>query len=146
MHGWIKHFSDGTSEVGSDRAVRSHRASWTRGRHEGMVSVDLHWNGMLYTLSCGEGEYFQSDTMTALFSPGQKMPGKMQTRRISRQLNENDVGKFISHNRIDSVTIVRLSDEEDSTEIVTSMIGKWLILELTAETGDVRIVIQSARK
>ena len=148
MQGWVKHFDDGASEVGADRLVRQHKASWTNGRHKGLIAVDLHWNNKLYTLSMGKGEYWQSDTMVSVFRPNTTVPGEMLTRRISRRLNQDDLGKYICHTRHDSVLRVWLDTEspDSATEVTELLIGKWLILELDTKTESPRIVIQSARK
>jgi hypothetical protein len=151
MNGWVKHFSDGASELGSDTLVRAKKASWRHGRQEGLVAVDLHWQGKMYTLSCGEGEYWQSDTMVSNFTRGRPKPPKMLTRRISRKIDLTDVGKNIIHYQNTNVVRVRLTDAEDPVtenyvSVTEDLVNKWLTMEVQGDTGKVKITLQPTRK
>jgi len=61
-NGWIKKFEDGTSELGYDHLIEEKKASWTRGRQDGIMSVEMS-HGDLYTCIDSDipAEYYQYD-------------------------------------------------------------------------------------
>jgi len=146
MQGWIKHFIDGESEVGSDSLVRRHQASWTHGRHDGLCAVDLHFKEKIFTLSCGVGEYWQSDTMIACMMKGASVPGQMVTRRISRKITAEDIGKKIYKTSRDDCIKITFDRESDNSTIIntikTTHVNQWLVLEVSIrEENKLHIVV-----
>jgi len=122
--GWIKHFADGSRELGYDHLVGDKQASWSRGRLEGMTAVEVHHNGTTVMIE-GTGEFWQWDTLEAdLLSSNTKIIG----RTISKKIHEKDTGFTVNDGVVRFFTLRALDDniffttEED--------IGKSFILEI----------------
>jgi len=82
MYGWIKHFTDGTKEVGTDDNIRQKKASWTKGRLQNMLGAEVH-AGNVQLVIMGAGEYWQSnDYDVDVF---QKVP-TMVIRRLQHKI------------------------------------------------------------
>lgn len=94
-NGWVKHYITGAVAIGSDELVGKGKASWRNSSSNGINKVSLFHNGKSYVLDTGKGEYWQSDSYTAIASPEQTSPGKLQVRRVERKLTEEDVGKWL---------------------------------------------------
>ena len=61
-NGWIKKFEDDTMELGYDPLIEQKKASWSKGRQDGIVSVVMnHEDLFAYINSDVPGEYYQYD-------------------------------------------------------------------------------------
>lgn len=154
--GWIKHFKDGTSEVGFDYLVESRKVSWQRGRLDGLVAIDLYVGPIIATLSAGEKDYWQSDTMVAKFSPFKKVKGEYLVRRIQCRLTNEDIGKYVYRyqypygNRF----MIKLGEPSelppayltDSWLVKQEHIGRWLVVSGNLETKALNVSLEKRRK
>jgi len=100
--GFIKHFNDDTNEEISDIAVKLGKASWKKGRFDGLVAVTLKHRLDDFKITifflAEEGEWWISDTFIAKVNN----PEKLVARRIEKKIKKEDVGKFIVCTRIDT--------------------------------------------
>lgn len=149
--GWIKHFSDGQSETGFDGDVLSHKSSWRNGRLDGLVAVDLRHGGITVSLSAGNGNWWQSDTLVSKFQGyGKVGVNEYILRRLEFQIEAKHVGLFLSKIERDEKTIIyRLSDaptDDSYIEIPTQLVGKWLHVVLNAKTGMVSVNFYDDKK
>ena len=87
MNGWVKKFTDGNTEVGSDYDVKNKKASWSRGRLSHITSVELHHNDSLIIIE-GTGEFWQSDDLEARMMVNHSY--NLVTRRIQKRIETTD--------------------------------------------------------
>ena len=147
-NGWLKCFTDHTTESGTDELVQQKLASWSRGRLEGLAAVQLFWNNHEIQYVADEGEYWQSDDMVAVYGgPGSTTLAKFLIRRLGRKINTNDIGKVIWLQSIiqpsGKTWFVSFSDpsqgsmsipnEQIFAEITDDMVDEWVVAELNSE-------------
>ena len=82
---WIKHFTDGTKQVGTDEAIMAEEISF-KAELQNMKSLELHMNGQIKVLE-GEGEFWQFDNYQMLI--GRPAP-ILFSRSIQRKVGEDD--------------------------------------------------------
>ena len=112
MYGWIKLFADGTKEVGTDYDVSRKKASWSRGRLEGMVGAEIiHGNKSIAIYA--PGVFWQSDDYEITVHPNSKP--ELKVRRLQKQIEKMDYLHF------------NINPDKDC--------GKWLTIELDITTG-----------
>lgn len=73
MAAWIKRFVDSTEEYGSDRDIEEGKASWSKGRLEGIKECVLSAFGHEVIVSIPDTEWHQFDRMEVPVSVGQHM-------------------------------------------------------------------------
>jgi hypothetical protein len=94
--GWIKHFVDGSLEIGPDYLTAQGKASWRNGKLNDIISVDIIENDYRYSLISKEPRiWWQGDEYHARFMPEQTVPGELKRRFIQFQLMSEDIGKYI---------------------------------------------------
>ena len=155
MNGWTKHFKDGLIETGFDRDVEARKSSWRHGRLSGLVSVSLDYESLRITLSAGEGNWWQSDTMTSRFAGyGNKGKTFFLTRRLEYQISKEDLGKFISSDTQDDHVLVKVSHSlppindylKEAIQVNQSHVGKWLFVSLDIQSNTVAISFHDNKK
>lgn len=138
MPGWIKKFSDGSTERGSDTDVQAGRATWSRGRLDSMVGASISAYDLEAVI---EGDrvrpFWQSDTITHDISTGRS---GLLARRIQAQVLPGDLYlAFRPHNgRGQAAGIWQVLPEvaQAHVELISpSSIGAWLVLEIDLERG-----------
>jgi hypothetical protein len=111
-YGWVKHFADGTAEVGSDEAISAGKASWTRGRQNGIVAVSLSDGPVVvYLTTDGDdpGKFWQSDDYEVTF--GKTSPvlikrriqlkvGDKSWKTIEIDTQTHEITEYISKHKI----------------------------------------------
>lgn len=148
MRGWVKRFEDGKKIYGTDDKVLMKKISWSKGRLEGIVGVDVYHDEHLMVVDCGLGKYWQSDDMVAMFAPKSTVPGRCVVRRVCRKIREDDVGCVLVSSKKDNTTTykITMSDEGLNQEIITdAMVGKWFIFELDTDTFFTRCYLSERR-
>ncbi|MHA2066452.1 MAG: hypothetical protein ACXABY_18935, partial [Candidatus Thorarchaeota archaeon] len=153
--GWIKHFKDGESETGFDHQVRARTASWRHGRLEGLVAVDIRCNETQYTLSAGEGNWWQSDTLVSKFrGPGKAGETSYLVRRVEYQISQDDVGKFVSQTANGNHIVIKVDSKlpradnkpKEALRLGHPHVGKWLYVSVIAQTGEVTVTFHDKKK
>ncbi len=153
--GWIKHFKDGESETGFDHQVRARTASWQHGRLEGLVAVDIRYNGQQYTLSASEGNWWQSDTIVSKFRGyGKTGETSFLVRRVEYQISQDDVGKFVSQTvdgnhmtiRVDSKLPRADNKSREALRLSHLHVGKWLYVSIETQTGKATVTFHDKKK
>ena len=132
-NGWVKHFIDGTIEHGSDLLVEQGKASWSRGRLEGIDRVEIWHQGRFIAIQ-GPGEYWQSDT----FEVGVlESDSQLVSRTIYRKFYpENTHMRFeeVLGSRFISVGFPELADGDGHVMKVSHQwCGLWLKLDMSVE-------------
>ena len=131
MSGWIKYFTDGTTEQGLDVDVLAGQASWSQGRLEGLSSVSLSHADRHISLSKlpGAGEFWQADTMESSPFTGTKVCA----RRLMYHTEPDDL--YLQTYKTEHSTMLRVLKNPivpsgDFFQIIPkSERGNWLILE-----------------
>lgn len=135
MGQWTKHYFDGSTYTGSDEAIIKGEASWTRSRNSHIIAVDLSHKNFFLSIY-GPGEYWQSDTYESrLMENG----AKLVKRRIERKIEPNDMYFGYATPELGKA-FIRFDNKDPRGTIIkipSSKIGKWLILELDIETGEI---------
>jgi len=140
MEGWTKYFIDSTSENGSDKLIEAGKASWRRGRLDGMVAADIS-NGKV-TVSIGSpavGQFWQSDTFISS-NVGTKCIERRVERYISKEDFEANLYIYIRKKGIEAsvllVPFIAKPSElhsagfEQYCAITRDLVGQWIIAEL----------------
>jgi hypothetical protein len=135
MRGWVKHFNDGTSESGTDRAIKAHRVSWRNGRLDGMCGAEL-MHDLFHIEIVGKGDYWQSDLFVAkVFAPGSRLIG----RQLQKQIRPEDKGLLVSRagNKLTIQVLATPADKLD-LEFNQSHVGQWvtIYIDLLRKTTD----------
>lgn len=148
MKGWVKHFADGTSERGTDRAIRLKQASWRNGRHTGIVRVES-WHDRFVIAIDGTGEFWQSDDCEV---PLYSNHSRIICRRIQKQVEPQDRLMMILSDSFKLVATVgaqypmyTMGDQPRVVPIDPDMVGKWLTLEMDVRSGSMRMSFAERR-
>ena len=121
-NGWIKHFRNGTVELGYDSYVAKKAASWSKGRLEHISGVTLHHNGTTIAIE-GTGVFWQADVLeTNLFSSNTIYV----KRRIYKKICAYDVA-FIVEDGIAKFSSFPISK---GYKIEKTDEGKWFVFEI----------------
>ena len=139
MSYWIKYFSDGKEETGSDRHIREGRASWSRGRLDSMISVTLLFAKKYVTLQ-GEGPFWQKDT----FASSYNLPPRRIARQIGKKIHSGEEGWASLHSRELGVFTIQIDREQSSkntTQITEADINSYLVVTVS-NTGDIKITVE----
>lgn len=139
MAGWIKYFKDGTKETGDDSLVEQGKASWRKGRLEGLSGA-LLYDGEVRLLIEGSGEFWQSDEYEVSFFSSKPRRTK---RRIQMQITPRDQMMHTSLLKTGgSVIFSPLCEKyhhvaEDKKRLPPDYIGKWFTIELDITSGGI---------
>lgn len=135
MHGWVKHFVDGTKEVGTDYDVRMKKASWSRGRLTKMVGAEILHGEKRLVIQL-PGTYWQSDDYDVSIFSSQP---ELVTRRLQFQIFEGCAWSFWE---CENEFGIRRGFYSMS---YGPMVGRWITLELDVKTGKMTRSIQENR-
>jgi len=139
MSHWIKLFSDGTEEKGSDTLIRRGKASWSKGRLASMIGTVLYFVGMTVKLE-GTGPYWQKDIATSSYN----LPPRRIARQIGRKIHEEDIGWALLNNSGPGIFTIRIAKEKPSlntTRITKAHIGNYLVVTITTQK-DIAITVE----
>jgi hypothetical protein len=142
-NGWMKHFQDGSTEIGADRLTDQGHASWSLGRLSNIVTVCLHCDDLHATIESNHiGEFWQSDEMeAALF----RSSARCVKRRIQRKIQDKDAMFVVRVHPVPNSKTGQMVDVEiltmqdiswkpkhvgDMFPITDSNKGKWFTLEI----------------
>lgn len=130
---WIKLFSDGTQEKGSDTLIRRGKASWSKGRLASMIGVILNY--ALNTIQLkGSGPYWQKDIATSSYN----LPARRIARQVGRKIHEEDIGWALLRPKGPGIFTIEIAKEKPSlnaTRITKAHIGKYLVISITSQGG-----------
>jgi hypothetical protein len=95
--GWIKHFTDGSEEIGTDKLIQEGQASWRNGRLDGISSVTIQENRSSYMMVCSLAtEWWQGDKYHAKFTGIESQPtGDLVERFVQLKVNDAMIGKHL---------------------------------------------------
>lgn len=138
-NGWTKHFIDGTSLEGLDEDIPSGKCSWRNSKLNLMNRCNLvHEKDSIEI--CGEGDYWQSDTLMCFVSIGETSPPTWVTRRIEKRITKKD--KYLITQRLENNLLrLNITDDnnlkniEDMILIRKDQIGQWAIVELDVQSS-----------
>jgi len=131
MRGWVKHFVDGTHELGLDHQVEARLASWSRGRLEGISHVEICHDDQTIVLA-GPGEYWQSDTFETNFLDNNS---KLVRRTLYRKFGNLDTYMCSDgHRQYKIITVGGFEIKHQPCShlqyVNPRWTGKWLKLEM----------------
>jgi len=145
VNGWIKRFVDGSWEEGKDKEVLAGRASWSRGRLEGMLRAEVH-HGRYFLGICGPGEYWQSDDFSVNLSSGET---QLETRRLQRKIVLPDTNMVVQRKESELLVFVYTGSPPympgEFLCVSPEMLGKWLTLELNLKDDSLQMNILPER-
>lgn len=140
MSYWIKLFSDGTQEKGTDTNIAKGRASWSRGRLASMIGAVLKYGGKTVTLS-GPGPYWQKDVAVA----SQHQHSRV-ARQIGRKIHLEDVGNwFLLLGRSPGVFTIEIAKERpplNAVQIEQGHVGFYLVVTIT-NLGGIKLTVET---
>lgn len=111
--GWIKHFTDGTTETGYDKDIALGLSSWSKGRHDCLKKVEAKLGGLSCSINSHvETRFLQSDTIETSFSSG---INKVVQRSISCVVSP-DMKKYLAWLAADRIQILLFSNNTDLFE------------------------------
>lgn len=139
MSHWIKYFSDGKEETGSDKDIRQSRASWSRGRLDSMIGVMLHFAQKYVTLQ-GEGPFWQKDIFTSSYN----LPSRRVARQIGKKIHRGEEGWASLRQGKLGVFTIQIDREQSSksaTQITEADINSYLVVTVS-NTSDIKITVE----
>ncbi len=124
MGSWVKHFNDGSTEIGSDRAISRGDASWSRGKLDDIAFVQLSSRLLTFLLEIPNTEWHQFDRYTVA------LDGVSESSRVARVLqakvlNEH-FNRYLLYNKNTYLVTLGLSDHPSEWQVTKEHIGKWL--------------------
>lgn len=125
MGAWLKLFSDGSSERGSDGDISEGKASWSRGRLRDIDSVYLSDNRFVCVLQVPNTEWYQYDRYMAPLGVVGKNVSIRTARVIQAKIQPEHVGNKIHSKFNGGVLFVRFSNAGD-TIISQEHVGLWI--------------------
>lgn len=137
MNGWIKYYSDSTTEIGSDEKVQTKQASWSKSKLDQISKAELEHNKFIISIK-GSGNYWQSDDWEA----DQFGSTKILIRRLAKQIDIVDNYIYIrkNSNRQEFVIATEIPREaylKMHTVITPELVGQWFLVELNVNTNQV---------
>jgi dTDP-glucose pyrophosphorylase len=139
MSYWIKLFSDGTQEKGTDTNIARGGASWSRGRLASMIGVILKFGGHRVVL-LGQGPYWQKDVGVASEHRNQRV-----ARQIGRKIHQDDVGWAILHAKelgVFTILIAKEKPTRSAVQIKQSHVGSYLVATIT-NLGGIDLTVET---
>jgi hypothetical protein len=143
MSYWIKHFVDARNETGKDADLLSGKASWTKGRLDGLRAATLSFAGTIIKVDAMNpgAEIWQKDQFVV--GVGSKLPTERIARSLGLKLTKYDVDKCAYvHDEGHQVYSLRIKQNPPGNYMVLSEkdIGSWLILKIS-RVGTVGLLI-----
>lgn len=141
MSHWIKLFSDGTDEKGTDTNIAKGKASWSRGRLTQMIAAVLHYSGRTVRLE-GIGPYWQKDIATMSFNSSPKRIA----RQLGKKINEDDIGWAALLGGGAGAFTIKIVKEEPTlilprVQVKKSDIGRFLVVTIS-NTSEVKLSVE----
>lgn len=128
MSYWMKFFTDGTKEKGTDADVATRRASWSRGRLDGITYAILSFAGVVIRVD--GTDIWQKDQYVA----SSTLPSRRVARSLGVRIMPEDVGKkaYAKHEG-NRVYKLELADKVDGNSLLITpeMEGHWLVLKMS---------------
>lgn len=143
MGQWTKFFFDGTKYIGSDKSIALRKASWTKSRNDGIVSVLLEHNNKSIQIF-GTGNYWQADRYVYSFSQQSSI---LTARCVQFQsLTDINICIFLDENRC----IAREFKNFCTTLIPRYQLfqlktGQWLTLEYDITNDQLKFYIKDSK-
>lgn len=134
MSYWIKLFSDGSQEKGTDTNIVKGKASWSKGRLASMIGTVLNFAGKTIKLA-GNGPYWQKDVMIMSTVTGRH---ERLARRIGKKIHQEDIGWALLLTREPGVFTIEIAKEKptsNSVQIKQSDVGFYLVASITNRGG-----------
>jgi hypothetical protein len=94
MGAWLKLFTDGTLEHGSDELIAKREASWTRGRLDGIEKVRLFNRRRTCSLIVPNTNWHQFDRFSVIVSEGTQQP-TITHRVVQAEIQSHHVGLYL---------------------------------------------------
>lgn len=140
--GWIKHFLDGKVEYGYDHLVNTKKASWSKGRLDGICAVELIVQDKSICSIVGTGQYHQSDDYEVGMISDRY---QLVTRRIQKKIETLD--GFVTQNggNVHFAFAANVYKDGEIAQITKDMIGKWLTIEYDHIKNNINITLQENR-
>jgi hypothetical protein len=136
MTAWLKIFTDGAKEHGSDEDIAIGNASWTQGRLDNIKEVVLFHKLKVCSLSIPNTSWHQFDRFSVIVSEGTQQPTRTH-RIVQAEIIPDHVGLYLvcsDSGGYYSWTVVRDLEDTDKNcfyKLLTDKhVGKWLTVIL----------------
>jgi hypothetical protein len=132
---WIKTFSDNTQEIGTDLLIRNNLASWTNGRLDDIVEVDLYMLPLRVNVKIENTEYYQFDRYSAQVEINSKIVPTRVGRAIQAKITNEHVGKYLLYNiiRNNAYLVITARKTKNSILITNKLVDQWATVSLTKQ-------------
>jgi hypothetical protein len=131
MSAWIKIFKDGSSEHGTDLEVDTGKASWTKGRLDSIVEVQISNKAIVACLTLSETEWYQFDRFIIDFDTQEKT---RVFKVIQGKITRKHVGKYLRETHINTCMYNFFLDNKTSSDrdifITKDMVDLWVGVSL----------------
>ena len=129
MSYWIKHFVDARNEIGKDADIIQGKASWSRGRLEGITSATLSYAGTIIIVS--GRDIWQKDQYGGVVGT---TPQRL-SRSLGTKITQHDVGKKLylyGPNRLEVyyLTMADIVPLGDHITIQPQHVGQWAVVTI----------------
>jgi hypothetical protein len=138
MSHWIKHFSDGKQEIGSDRHIMKKEASWSQGRLDSMIAATLYFAKKYVSLK-GDGPFWQKD----IFASTYNLPPRRLARQIGKKIHNGEDGWALLRTWKPNIFTIQIDRAQSSNAIrITSAdFGSYLVVTVS-NVGDIKITVE----
>lgn len=150
---WIKKFADGSREYGNDTAIALGKASWSKGRLDGIEEVILVDGIRMGTLSVDNTVWHQFDKMEVPLASGQHQPVRTH-RVVQAKLTPEHVGKYVLFRAAHRIITCSFYEEDPPEakmspgsfmKINKDEVGRWLTLVLPAKGTAMVLVTEKGK-
>lgn len=125
MGSWVKIFKDQTKEHGSDKDIELKKASWSKGRLDNIISVQLFEKSVCCVLSVPNTEWYQYDRYMASLSVGSQ--SFRSARVVQAKITPSHVGKYISSSYAPGALLIEINTKSKNGILVKAKdVNLWL--------------------
>lgn len=140
MGAWIKIFTDGSRESGTDGQIESGKASWSRGRLDSIDHVLLFDGFNSAILKVPNTNWHQFDRFVAPVSTyGTVIPSRV-ARVVQAEIKPHHVGMSIQKYRnVVHLDICEVTDSKEGCFIKENCIGEWITIVMRPNSVSVTL-------
>ena len=130
MGAWVKFFKNASPEIGTDQAIESGRASWSRGSLHDIVKVQLSDKSLSVILVVPDTEWYQFDRYHAYIGEEKRPKATRVARVIQAEVQKKHIGRDLLYNNSTYLFEVKINGEDNGYKITERDVGKWITVSI----------------
>jgi hypothetical protein len=145
---WVKFFTDGTQEHGSDIDIANRTASWSRGRLSDVTEVSISEGTRSVHLNAEDTEWHQFDRFVIPVATGTHRPQRTH-RVIQAKIQPHHVGLLVEMKKTSTITLCSLVGDKTKytgeERIIEDDVGLWLTVILPAKDKPYAVIAERGK-